>query len=295
MYGSKDKKQLSFYILANQRKDPDGKIVDMVADYIISKGMKCEKRSMNPVVTGKRYIYTNADEVPDDIDYIIVLGGDGTMLQASRDLHHLRKPILGINIGTLGFLADCELEDYKTAIDKIISEDYIVDKRMMLSGKIYRDGELIYQNYALNDIVLTRFDSMHVIDFNVIVNRELLNSYSADGAIFSTATGSTAYALSAGGPIVEPYTNMIMYTPICPHSLNTRSIILDQDDEVIVEITDKKMLDESRVVTFDGESSQHLKVGDKIVITKHPEQAIFLKITKRSFLQIIRQKMMLNL
>ena len=207
----------------------------------------------------------------------------------------MRKPILGINIGTLGFLADCELEDYKTAIDKIISEDYIVDKRMMLSGKIYRDGELIYQNYALNDIVLTRFDSMHVIDFNVIVNRELLNSYSADGAIFSTATGSTAYALSAGGPIVEPYTNMIMYTPICPHSLNTRSIILDQDDEVIVEITDKKMLDESRVVTFDGESSQHLKVGDKIVITKHPEQAIFLKITKRSFLQIIRQKMMLNL
>ena len=152
--------------------------------------------------------------------------------------------------------------------------------------------EVVYEDFALNDIVINRRGSLRVIDFDVIVDDQFLNAYVADGLIISTATGSTAYALSAGGPIIEPTAKDIMITPICPHTLNARSIILDWNSEITVVMTDNKQLAEERVVTFDGETGFALYPGDKVVITKHPECAIFAKTSKISFLQRIRDKMM---
>lgn len=161
----------------------------------------------------------------------------------------------------------------------------------MLKGNVYRNGELIYENTALNDITINRNGILRVIDFDVFVNDEYLNSYSADGVIVSTATGSTAYSLSAGGPIVQPNAEIIMITPICPHTLNKRSIVLGADNSIVIEMSDNKGLEEERVASFDGELFCKMITGDKLVITKLENKVRLIKTTKQSFLQIVRRKM----
>ena len=278
-----------FYILTNNHKDPDGIVTDGIKEYLEGKGMEVFKSSKHQELKNNRYLYTNADDVPDDTDCIIALGGDGTILQASRDLHHLRIPILGVNIGTLGFLTDCDKCSVFEALDKYLNEDFEIDKRMMITGEVIRDGEKVYENYALNDAVINRRGGLKVIDFEVFVNNEYINTYFADGVIFSTATGSTAYSLSAGGPIIQPNAKVLIISPICPHTINTRSIVLDADDEIMIEMTDHKMIGEDREITFDGETSFKLQKGDKIYIRRFPEVALFIKTNRISFLQKIRK------
>ena len=292
MSSDSNSKKLKFFLLSNKRKDADGSVVDKLKEKIESMGHVCECRDEGSNLENTKFLYTNPKDVPEDVDIIVVLGGDGTILQTSRDLHVLQKPILGVNIGTLGFLTDCEMDTVDEALERIIAGDYKIDHRTMISGKVIRDGEVVYEDFALNDIVINRRGSLRVIDFDVIVDDQFLNAYVADGLIISTATGSTAYALSAGGPIIEPTAKDIMITPICPHTLNARSIILDWNSEITVVMTDNKQLAEERVVTFDGETGFALYPGDKVVITKHPECAIFAKTSKISFLQRIRDKMM---
>lgn len=162
------------------------------------------------MVEGTKYCYTNAEVMPDDVDCIIVLGGDGTLIQAARDLNERNIPLLGVNIGTLGYLTDTDMNNVYDTLNNLIDDKYEVDTRMMLDGKIYRDDKVIYEDVALNDVVLSRRGILRVIDFDIYVNGEYLNSFAADGVIVSTATGSTAYSLSAGGPIVQPNARLIM-------------------------------------------------------------------------------------
>ncbi len=284
-----EKETKNFFILSNQYKDPDGKISGEIRDYLESKGMKCTLWKPNPNIENKKYLYTDANEVPDDTDCIIALGGDGTILQASRDLHYLKIPILGINIGTVGFLTDTDLDMATESLDRYLAGEYEIAKRMMIWGEIVRDGKTVYDNFALNEAVINRTGGLKVIDFDISVNNEFLNTYFADGVIVTTATGSTAYSLSAGGPIIKPNGKMIMITPICPHTLNSRSIILDPDDEIIIEMTDKKKVGEGKEITFDGETSFKLETGDKIYIRRFPEEALFIRTNKISFLQRVRQ------
>ena len=220
-----------------------------------------------------------------------MLGGDGTLIQAARDLHMRNIPLLGVNIGTLGFLTDIEKDNLYTALASVIRGDYEYDARMMLKGEVYRDGELIYENTALNDITINRNGILRVIDFDVFVNNEYLNSYSADGVIVSTATGSTAYSLSAGGPIVQPNAEILMITPICPHTLNKRSIVLGADNTIEIIMSDNKRLEEERVASFDGELFCKVITGDKLVITRLENKVRLIKTSKQSFLQILRKKM----
>lgn len=279
-----------FYLLANQMKDPDGSITKSVADYLESLGMSYAIRpSDGESLKGTRYLYSNPDDVPKGTDCIIAMGGDGTILQASRDLHALQIPILGVNIGTLGFLTDTTMDTVFESIDKFIANEYELDTRMMIYGQVYHGDEMIYDNFALNDIVITRSGGLKVIDFDISVNGEFLNSYVADGVIISTATGSTAYSMSAGGPLIQPKAKMLMITPICPHTVNSRSILLDYEDEINIEMTDKKKLGEYRTLAYDGETSCPLKEGDRIIIRKFSESAIFIKTNKISFLQKIRR------
>lgn len=278
-----------FYILTNKYKDPEGVITDGIRKYLEEKGMECCKSSKVQELKNNRYLYTNADDVPDDTDCIIALGGDGTILQASRDLHHLRIPILGVNIGTFGFLTDADKCTVFEALDKYLNDDFEIDKRMMICGEVIRDGEKVYENFALNDAVINRRGGLKVIDFDISVNNEYINTYFADGVIVSTATGSTAYSLSAGGPIIQPNAKVLIISPICPHTINTRSIVLDEYDEIMIEMTDHKMIGEEREITFDGETSFKLKKGDRIYIRRFPEMALFIKTNRISFLQKIRK------
>lgn len=281
----------SFYIITNSAKDPDHALTTRIMSYLKEQGMQCNCQDPKEDVRGTKYRYTNADLISDDTDCIIVLGGDGTLIQAARDLNRKDIPLLGVNIGTLGFLTDADMNSVYEAIDLVIQGKYEIDSRMMLEGRVYRDGNLIYENTALNDIVINRCGILRVIDFDIQVNGEYLNSYSADGVIVATATGSTAYSLSAGGPIVQPNAQMMMVTPICPHTLNKRSIIFGADDEIMIRMSDNKGLEEERVASFDGELFCKVITGDQIIVTRSKQVSKFIKTNKLSFLQRIRNKM----
>ena len=282
----------SFYIVTNTTKDPDLVYTNSILDYLNKHNVSCIYNPDSADVEHTDYCYTNADIVPDDTECIIVLGGDGTLIQAARDLNSKNIPLLGVNIGTLGYLTDTDMNTVYDTLESLINDCYEIDTRMMLDGKIYRDDELIYEDVALNDVVLSRRGILRVIDFDIYVNGEYLNTYSADGVIVSTATGSTAYSLTA---------RLIMVTPICPHSLNQRSIIFAADDEIMIEMKDNKSSsgrmtgslknDSARVATFDGESFCEVVTGDRIVITQSERISRFVKTSRISFLERIRNKM----
>ena len=268
----------NFYIISNTNKDLDGNFSKQIIEYLHMKNVN---------------VYTDNDNCDaDEIDVVIVLGGDGTLLKAVSDFKGSNALFMGINIGTLGFLTDADMNSYMQCLDKVISNDYIVDERMMISGSIYRDGTLVYQNTALNDIVVNRYGNLRIIDFDIYVNGQYLSSYSADGVIISTATGSTAYSLSAGGPIIQPNAELIMLTPICPHTLNKRSIIFGPKDRVVIKMCDCKKLSEKRIATFDGEHYFELNTNDEIVITRSTTTTRLLKTNNDSFLLRVREKLM---
>lgn len=281
----------TFYIVTNQTKDSELKYTNSIITYLKEKGAVGIYDEDSCKVDGTEYCYTNAGLVPDGVDCIIVLGGDGTLIQAARDLNEKNIPLLGVNIGTLGYLTDTDMNTVFDTLDNLMNDNYEVDTRMMLDGKIYRDGKIIYEDVALNDVVLSRSGILRVIDFDIFVNGEYLNSFAADGVIVSTATGSTAYSLSAGGPIVQPNARLIMITPICAHTLTQRSIIFEQNDEIVIQMNDNKKLSEERVATYDGESFCKLVTGDRVVITRSDKVAKLIKTSKISFLERIRNKM----
>ena len=220
-----------------------------------------------------------------------MLGGDGTLLQASRDLVERNIPLLGINLGTLGYLAEIDRSNIKPALDKLLLDEYEIHERMMLSGTAYHQNKKLMSDIALNDIVIGRNGRLRIIDLNIYVDDEFLNSYSADGIIISTPTGSTGYSLSAGGPIVSPEAEIIMITPIAPHTLNTRSIVLPHNAKITVEIGEGHSTREGAEATFDGDTSVNLNCNDQIVITKADRCARLVKINNISFLEILRKKM----
>ena len=213
-------------------------------------------------------------------------------MQAARDVVHRDIPLLGINLGTLGFLAEVEGAAVYGALDQLMADDYEVEKRMMLIGTVYRGDTVIGEDIALNDIVIGREGPLRVVRFNNYVNNEYLNSYNADGIIISTPTGSTGYTLSVGGPIVSPNAFMTILTPIAPHTLNTRSIVFPAEDVITVEMGEGRHRDcERGVASFDGDSVIHMVTGDRIVIRKAEAETKILKLNHLSFVEVLRQKM----
>ena len=217
----------SFYIITNILKDKDYAVTEKICNYIMQKGKKwtlAKKDEEGHILPGT---------VPSDAECGLVLGGDGTLIRAIRDLEGEELPLLGINLGTLGYLAEVELKDYQYAIDRLCGEEHAaIELRMMLEG-VAGDEK---KDLAVNDIVLTREGNIRIVQFNVYVNGTLLNTYLADGVIISTPTGSTGYNLSAGGPVVEPTASIIVITPICSHALNTSSVVLSAEDVIEVEV-----------------------------------------------------------
>ena len=221
-----------------------------------------------------------------------MLGGDGTLIQAARDTVDRKIPLLGVNLGTLGFLAEIEKAGVPDALDSLILDNYTIEPRMLLEGTVYREGREPVKNLALNDIVVNRAGALRIIDYEISVNGEPLNRYSADGMIVSTPTGSTGYSLSAGGPIVSPMASMIVVTPICPHTLTARSIVLSGGDRVTVRTgAGRRNQREESFVTFDGEVQVPVATGDYVEIKKSEKTVNILKISRVSFLEVLRDKM----
>ena len=280
-----------FYIIPNSAKDPELTFSNRIIAYLEKHGARCHVQKITEKMEGP-YHYTDPDGIPQDTQCIIVLGGDGTLLQAARDVVHLDIPLLGINLGTLGFLAEVDKNSVYPALDRLLSDDYELVGRMMLEGKIYRGEELIGKDIALNDIVIGREGHLRVIRFKNYVNDSYMNSYNADGIIISTPTGSTGYSLSAGGPIVSPTASMLVLTPICPHTLNSRSIVFSGDDRIRIEIGEgRRNGPDEACVTFDGDTCEELKTGDYVEIHKSCEVTKILKINQVSFLEVLRDKL----
>ena len=227
-----------FYVITNPSKDEGLKVTYFVRDYLISKGKTCviDTGGDNKDQEG----YTDRSKVDERTQCVIVLGGDGTLLQAAADLVDMDIPFLGINLGTLGFLAEVNVSEMPAALDRLMQDDYAIEKRMMLLGTAFDKMPHKEEAMALNDIVITRKGSLQIIHFNIYVNGLLLHKYHADGVIVATPTGSTGYSLSAGGPVVEPRASLILVSPICPHSMQSRSIVLSSEDTVTIEIESGK-------------------------------------------------------
>ena len=280
-----------FYIIPNSAKDPELAFSGMIIKYLEQRGARCHVQPITEKMEGP-YHYTDPDGIPEDTQCIIVLGGDGTLLQAARDVVHREIPLLGINLGQLGFLAEVDLQSLYSALDQLMADDYEVEERMMLEGCVYRGDELIGKDIALNDIVIGRDGHLRVVRFKNYVNDVYLNSYNADGIIISTPTGSTGYSLSAGGPIVSPNAAMTIMTPIAPHTLNTRSIIFPSEDVITVEIGKGRHCDcEKGLASFDGASSIGMVTGDCIVIRQAKVKTRILKLNHLSFVEVLRRKM----
>ena len=281
-----------FFIIANRQKDKELKTARKVEAYLNSKGKSCILREETSEQKVRSNHYTDVEKIPKDVECIIVIGGDGTLLQAARDVVNRQIPLLGINMGTLGYLAEIDRSSIDGALNHLMLDEYTIEKRMMLNGKVYHKEELIAEDVALNDIVIGRDGPLHVTRFHNYVNGEFLNSYTADGIIIATATGSTGYSLSAGGPIVSPETNILIMTPVAPHTLNTRRVIFPAEDEITVEIGEGSQGCEAKaVVSFDGDTNVPMRTADRVAIRRSVKDTQIIKISNISFLEVLRRKM----
>ena len=270
-----------FYIVTNDGKDRDGAVTRQICRLLEQEGKTC--------ILARKDAEKNIipSSVPQDVDCAIVIGGDGSLIEVARLLKS-EVPILGVNMGTLGYLTEVEPSRIGEAVNRILAGDFAIEERMMLEG-IFPGGE---PDVALNDIVVSRKGDLRLIRFNLYVNGAFLNAYEADGIIVSTPTGSTAYNLSAGGPVVEPTAELMVMTPICSHALNTSSIVLSAEDEIVIEIGEGRNGKEQEVcVAFDGADTVVLRTGDRVRIRKSCHVTRLIKLNKVSFLEILRRKM----
>lgn len=223
------------------------------------------------------------------LDLVIAIGGDGTMLNAARLIQNNQVPLLGINRGTLGFLADLPADNVQQDLDKILDGDYVEDKRFMLQGEIRRDGKVLDEGDAFNDIIIQKWNIARLVEFDTYINDVFLLTQRSDGMIVSTPTGSTAYALSGGGPILNPSLDAILLVPICPHTLSVRPIVLDGDSVVKIVVGNRK-IDQARL-TCDGDIVGELEPGDEIVIKKSEQMIQLIHPKNHDHFGILRAKL----
>ncbi len=231
-------------------------------------------------------------ELPDfgnNLDLIIAIGGDGTILNAARLIHSNNVPLLGINRGTLGFLADLPAETAAKALSEILDGQYVEDKRFMLHGEITRDGKTIVAGDAFNDVIIQKWNIARLVEFDTFINGNFLLSQRSDGMIVSTPTGSTAYALSGGGPIVNPSLDALLLVSICPHTLSIRPIVLDGDSQVEI-IVGKRKTDQAKL-TCDGDIIGELEPGDRILIQKSEQTIRLIHPQNHDHFSILRAKL----
>lgn len=219
------------------------------------------------------------------VDLVIVMGGDGTMLSVARSLIDDDVPLVGINRGRFGFLTDLRVEDMLVQIDRILAGQYIKEPRVMLAAKVVRDNQVLHANYALNDVVIK--SALRLIELEVTINEKFVHKQRADGLIISTPTGTTAYALSAGGPILHPNLHAFSLVPICPHTLSNRPIAVHSDSQIEVNLV---QFDEAQL-SFDGQFQVALKVGDKIIITRAQQTISLLHPSDYCYFDMLRNKL----
>jgi NAD+ kinase len=230
----------------------------------------------------------NDDELAEDIDLLVVLGGDGTMLGASRLIGTRRIPVLGINFGYLGYLTEFTLQEMFTALDDLRAGNFLIEGRMLLDVSVERDGNIVEAHRALNDAVINQGALAKMIELECYVNGDFVNRFRADGMIVATPTGSTAYSLSAGGPIVFPSMRAILLTPICPHTLSNRPVVVP--GEATVELTFRKA-DDGAMLTLDGQRGVKLTPKDRVILQRSETTFEIVRPRQRNYFEVLRTKL----
>lgn len=279
----------NFHIITNETKDKDLVITQKLQDIIATKGGTSQVVLFDVKNNGRCLM---EEAFLAEADCALVLGGDGTLLRVARETAKKGIPVLGINLGTLGFLAEVEINRMDEAITKLMAGEYTTEERMMLEGSVIHEGITKGFSSALNDITINRSGSLQIIRFSIYVNDKFLCKMNADGIILSTPTGSTGYNMSAGGPIAAPGAELLILTPICAHTLNARSIILRSED--VVEIVIDHGRDGSRLAveaSFDANEKTTMETGDSIKITRSEKTTTIVKLDERSFIEALHRKM----
>lgn len=276
-------------IFPNAKKRNISNILNWMITYLTEQNVRILMSAPAAIQLGYPELAYDFDaDIPQDVLLAITLGGDGTLLSAARKLAASGVAICGVNMGQLGFLTDVELPELSRALDKLITGDYQIEERMMLDAVVMRGKKKMYLSTALNDVVITRSGFSRMIRLKLYVNNELTENYAADGLIAATPTGSTGYSLSAGGPIIHPSLHVISITPICPHTLHARTLLVSDQEELLVKL---QQVSDDIVLTIDGQTVHHLLPDDQIYIKRSPFTAKFVKFSEQSYYTKLRTKL----
>jgi NAD+ kinase len=275
-------------IVAKTDREEARTVVPELLKWLHGKGLEplCDKET-TAVCPDLAVSAARKAELPAQVDLLLVLGGDGTLLSMARLVGDLGVPILGVNLGGLGFLTALTVDELFPALEAYLAGGLVVEERMMLAAAVVREGERLVEYAALNDMVITKSAMSRIIRLEVAVDGQLATAYRADGLILSTPTGSTAYCLSAGGPIVFPTMDAVVLTPICSHTLTNRPIVLPADQ--IVEV--RLLTDQDVMLTADGQVGFALKQSDTVEVRRASPRIRLLRFPQKHFFSVLRTKL----
>ncbi|MTI94876.1 MAG: NAD(+)/NADH kinase [Firmicutes bacterium] len=275
----------SVAIIANMAKPNVQQVAERIYACLRKQGITvwCQKE----LNCGEQKLETCGPLPP--VDLIMVLGGDGTFLSVARHYCTLNIPFLGVNLGHLGFLTEVDLAELETDLAKLVNGEYFIEKRSMLSVRVLRSGQLVEQTFALNEATITKGPLSRIIRLDGYVDGVLVGNYHGDGLIVSTPTGSTGYSLSAGGPIISPNVRVFVITPICPHTLQTRPVVVDQSAKITVDVGSPQ---QEIVLTVDGQHSMYLQNSDRVEIEHSRYVTALIRLRGKNFFDILRCKLM---
>jgi NAD+ kinase len=280
-------------IIAKRNKPETVAVVKNLAEWLRPKKIELYieeemKNLLSPFVSGPYLHPVERKELPNHVEMIIVLGGDGTLLSVARQVWNRDIPILGVNLGGLGFLTEVSLEELQGQLENVIQGDFKTDERDVLNAAVIRKGEKIVEFTVLNDAVINKGALARIIDLEISIDGEYLTTFQSDGLIISTPTGSTAYNLSAGGPIVYPSLHTLIITPICPHTLTNRPIVIPDDVEVRAWLKSKQ---QEVILTLDGQQGFPLEFEDVVKVRKAEGRILLIKSPYRNYFELLRRKL----
>lgn len=277
----------NFLVITNRKKDQHLELTEQIRYHLTNHGANCHIFDQY----GPDIDLPSA--IPEGTECILIIGGDGTILGAARALVDTGIPLLGINMGTMGFLADVKPSGLAAALNRLLADDYRIEERIMLCADVFREGKKVCHYLALNEIYLMKAGVQTTVHLQIRINDVTFDSYMADGVIVCSPTGSTAYNLSAGGPIINPTCKNFVITPICPHSLTARSVVLSKSDIVSVILEPgRNHYDNSAIVCYDGRIGETMQQGDRVVIYRAGVVTPFIKVGEVNFVDILKEKML---
>ena len=283
----RDAGMLQLAVFPNKSKQRAGEIVDRIFHYYQNKDVRLVMPASDARLFHKDdYGLPCVERV--HVDMALSIGGDGTLLGVCRRFTGQEVPVCGINLGTLGFLADIEVHELESRLAQILSGEYRIENRLLLSAYIRNEYNEKYLGNAINDVVVSKGGVARMLRLGLYINNTHLMNYQADGLIVSSPTGSTAYSLSAGGPILNPTIRALLLTPICAHTFQMRPLVVGENDEVRLEVAN---VHQDIIVTLDGQESFYIKPGDEIIVRKAKTTAHIVKFEDKDYYKVLRNKL----